>query len=379
MRATWAVFVNVALSLLAVPLIAQSMMPWQNSTNMSDRERRGLRGPVKSCSEESTYPTRADSGGKSYPGNRSEYTVEYDLGGRILSTHALNPDGSSWISRFDYEGTGGPENTAEKSPAITNYSYDQQGKLQSVNSGDKSVIPTFGHDEHGRKIATVTSRPEDYRANVATGGSPFEGLTWPPNLPGGGTSTTIFDDQDRPVEVEVRDAHGEIVNRAVRTYNSQGQIAEEKQIMENPETMFPPEVRAKIAEESGLSDSEVRQQLRAKLQDLMGGQSVRYSVSYTYDNRGQLTHTSRRIFNQHEEIDASYDEQGDLASEITRTTTEETGQGTAKAPTSAYSEVRYAYQYDQHGNWTQKETVYRSAPDAAFQPPSVVKRRLEYY
>jgi hypothetical protein len=34
---------------------------------------------------------------------------------------------------------------------------------------------------------------------------------------------------------------------------------------------------------------------------------------------------------------------------------------------SSYSETRYSYQYDQHGNWTEKTVSYRSSSDAAFQ------------
>ena len=74
-----------------------------------------------------------------------------------------------------------------------------------------------------------------------------------PNLPGGGTATTIYDEHDRATEVQVRDASGEIVNRAVRTYDAQGHVLEEKQIQDDPVTMFPAEVRAQILEQSGLS------------------------------------------------------------------------------------------------------------------------------
>ena len=39
--------------------------------------------------------------------------------------------------------------------------------------------------------------------------------------------------------------------RSVRIYDSQGRIIEEKQILDNPETIIPAEIRAKLLEESG--------------------------------------------------------------------------------------------------------------------------------
>ena len=98
------------------------------------------------------------------------------------------------------------------------------------------------------------------------------------------------------------------------------------------------------------------------------------SVSYSYDAEGRVNHTSRRIFNQEEEIESTYNEHGDISSEITRST--------RKAEDTAlpsYSEVHYSYRYDYHDNWVEKAISYRSSPDGAFQPSTVVKRSLTYY
>ena len=66
-------------SILVVPLAtAQVKLPEENRATMSDREQRGLRGPVKSCKEESTFSGMTDADGKTYPEVRSEYTTEYD-------------------------------------------------------------------------------------------------------------------------------------------------------------------------------------------------------------------------------------------------------------------------------------------------------------
>jgi hypothetical protein len=99
-----------------------------------------------------------------------------------------------------------------------------------------------------KKTKIAVSRSTDYQPNTAVAGSPFEVADRAPNLPGGGSATTIYDERDRATEVQVRDVSGELVNRALRTYDAQGHIIEEKQILDNPETMFPAEAWAKMLE-----------------------------------------------------------------------------------------------------------------------------------
>jgi hypothetical protein len=285
----------------------------------------------------------------------------YDAKGRLLTT------------------TSGVEGQASTE---TTYVYDQQGRLQSISSGGRPDSPTtFNYDERGRKRKTQTSSPADYRPNTAIAGPPFEAADRAPNLPGGGSATTIYDEYDRAIEVQVRDAQGELVSRAVRTYDTQGHLVEEKQVLDNPETLFPAEARAKMLEQSGLSREEFQQALRTKLTELMAGRSEPYSAAYSYDTHGRLSHTNRRIFNEEEKIETTYNEHGDAASEITRSV-RLTGDPDPSTPTPglpSYSEVRHTYQYDQHGNWVEQSSSYRSDPDGAFQPPTVIKRTLTYY
>ncbi len=156
---------------------------------------------------------------------------------------------------------------------------------------------------------------------------------------------------------------------------------EEKQLWDNPVAMFPPEVHAKILEQSGLSADQLRQELGMQLPKLMGGQPGPYSVSYGYDTHGRVHHTSRRIFNEEQEIETTYNEHGDVESEITSGTklagdTDPTAAGPRLPP---YSEVRYSYQYDQHGNWIEQTISSRSSSDGAFRSSPITKRSLTYY
>jgi len=346
----------------------------------------GLRGPVKSCREETTLA--------GVPGVRDEIrfgsTTEYDREGRVSSTRALQSDGSPWITQYEYSPSGQllkvVSGTEGKEKSVTSYVYDGQGRIQRIVPDKQSEGPisfqpiSFQDDEHGRRTSTVSSSAADYRPNMATGGGPFEGLTFAPNLPGGGTSTTIYDEHDRPIAVEVRDAKGELVMHATRTYDSQGRVIDEKQSHDNLAAMFSPEAHEKALQEAGISSEQFATLLQAELPKLMGGQSEAYTVSYSYDAHGRVSHTSRRIFNQQEEIDTTYNDQGDVESEITRSTQTPAADGSPSIPAQPpYSEVRYSYQYDDHGNWTEKTTSYRSSADEDFQSPSTVKRALTYY
>jgi YD repeat-containing protein len=322
----WTKLILLVISSLAVPLTAAQVTSSEKSAGtMSDREQQNLRGSVKSTTEENSVPGWADAEGKTYPEVRLESTTEYDMAGHLLNTRSRNSDGSQWVTRYAYDPSGrllkiasGVEGQASTE---TNYSYDEQGRLQKISGGGRTENPIiFRYDDQGRKSKIQNSRSEDYRPGIGEGGSPFEAADRAPNLPGGGSATTIYDEHDRATEVQVRDADGGLVNRAVRTYDAQGNVKEENLIWESPEKMFPAEALAKILEQSGLSLDQLQQELRTQFTKLMGGESGPHSVSYSYDTNGRVNRTRRRIFNEGQEIETAYNEHGDAASEITRGT-----------------------------------------------------------
>ncbi len=345
----------------------------------SERERNGLRGLVKSCLEERSYP---DSPNSPTGANRKySYKTEYDLEGRLIEMHSYNSDGSEWVNRNVYDDSGRLLKTISGNKgapsAETVYSYDNRGKLVRITKSSSPDNPiAFRYDEAGMKTKVQISRAADYRPNVAVGGSPFDAVDAPANLLGGGTTTTIYDDLDRPIEIQTRDSHGELVSRALRSYDQEGHVVDEKQILTSPEMLIPTELRTKVLEQSGASIEQLRQELTR----VMGGQAGPTSMQYTYGKDGQVRQTVRRIFNEEETIDATYNEHGDKDKEITRTKQVggDTENGTAPAR-QPYSEVRYSYEYDTHGNWTRQTVSYRNSEDGAFQFSTETRREISYY
>jgi hypothetical protein len=259
--------------------------------------------------------------------------------------------------------------TESEPPSEAVYVYDDQQKLQSITHSKNLDNPvTFRYDERGRKTKVQVSRAEDYRPNVSTpADSPFWSADLPPNLQGGGSALTLYDEHERPTEVQVRDFQGEPISRALRTYDAQGRIAEEKVIHDDLLTIFPVDLRSRILETPGASLEEVREQLKK----LMGGQAGPSSVAFNYDSQGRMIQKTRRVFNSVDRIEITYNEHGDKTLEITRTTQEDKPE--------QYSETHISYQYDSHGNWTEKLDSYCSIPGGTLTRSSESRRSLTYF
>jgi hypothetical protein len=194
-----------------------------------------------------------------------------------------------------------------------------------------------------------------------------------PNLPGGGTGITTYDEKDRPTEVQVLDAQSATVSRAIRVYDEQGNVTEEKQILDDPLNLIPVDARARILADSGASSADLREHLKK----LMGGHEGVSSEAYSYDTQNRVTEKRRRFFNRDETIETTYNRQGDVATEITRSLP---GSGDQDQTLPAQnSEARFTYQYDDHGNWTEKVTSYSSSPGAPFETTGTIRRTHTYF
>jgi hypothetical protein len=89
-----------------VPLMtAQVNSPERRAESMSHRDRDTVRGPVRSCTEESTYPGETDSEGRIQQ-VRSKSVTEYDAEGRVTARRYIHLDGSAWTTHDTYDASG---------------------------------------------------------------------------------------------------------------------------------------------------------------------------------------------------------------------------------------------------------------------------------
>ena len=213
-------------------------------------------------------------------------------------------------------------------------------------------------------------------------------------VPIGGRVITIYDERDQQTELQIVDAKGHPETRFVRTYNANGQLMEEKPVWENPAALFFDKMPA---EQRNQLNPERLKEMNTVLVTLMGGKAPA-GTQYTYDSQNRLTNTRERNFVFEKITTITYNDQSDRAEERTNFTEnslipvgiphQRNEEGylvpsnpTAEPPASPHlpdhsSVIRYMYQYDSYGNWTQQIATYPSAPD---QPPTIRNRKLTYY
>src|SRR4051812_1642653 len=86
--------------LLFVVSPALCALAQQRGGVMSDRDKSGLRGPVKTVVDEQTFS------GANGQQMLTTLTTEYAPDGRILETRTGNPNGSEWITSYSYHSDG---------------------------------------------------------------------------------------------------------------------------------------------------------------------------------------------------------------------------------------------------------------------------------
>ena len=357
---------------------------------MSDREKAGLHGPVRTCVEETIFPD-----GKPYL-----TTTEYDPDGSLLTFRNTNSDGTEWIVTKTYDADGRLTRTISgnsREPGLDSvYTYDGAGRLVRItNSPHEGDRIDFHFDEQGRKTATQTFDPKTLQRGQKTAYaiSAWGAADLGAGVPIGGSIVSIYDGRDEPAEARVLGAGGHLITRFVRTYDADGRVIEENEERENPGLMF---VEMFSAEDRAKLDDKEMEALNKGVKTMPSGLRGT-GRTYTYDTRGRIIESRERnsVFEKITTI--LYNAQGDKAEERTTITSnsvipvgvefsiDENGAfvpvhsqdeevPSAGVP-SEDSEIHYSYQYDSHGNWVEQTSNHGSRPE----PLSVNRRKLTYY
>jgi RHS Repeat len=287
-------------------------------THLSDRERAGLRGPVKTCSH--------FFGDEGEPMTQQEYAAD---------GHLLLWRGRLRMGRVEQV-----------------YSYDESGKLIRITDSGSGATDEFHYDEQGKKTRVRTVPPSPGQQNTLMGFEIiFDATEDGDGINGGGTVTTRYNDDDRSMESLVRDAHGALLTRITHNYTN-GQLISETLVQEGVD--LPREF---WEQPSGKQLSEREQRaIRAQMKEALSQHGFgRIERSYFYDNQGRVGRRLLQTGNIQLETSTTYNEHGDEAATIRI----QSGSLPLDDPKPAHSEsqrseVRYFYEYDNHGNWTQK-------------------------
>lgn len=382
---------NLLLSLTIVLLLNALQIPSSatRSIHVTDREEAGLRGPVKTCTEEIVYP-----------GSKYLTTTEYSVDGRVLAVRTPQTDGSEWVSSNIYNTNGHLVKTVSGKLGETGteirYDYDDSGRLlTTTNSSESGDRTTFHYDEHGRTTTIQHFDPKtlERRQNTVSALSAWDTAKSGIGIPAGGHITTIYDGNDQPTEAQIRDAEDHLVSRIVRAYDANGRLVEEEPIQENPASFFADRFAAQGQPQPNATELEA---MNTAMKSLLRGRSGT-GTSYIYDELGRVIKIHDRNFVFDKVTVTTYNERGDKSAERTTIagnsiipvgvafSVDENGtlvpQNHATEPAespdlASESEVQYAYQYDSYGNWTQQTANDSSRPNE----PSIVRHRaITYY
>ncbi len=333
-------------------------------SQLTARDEAGLRGPVKTCVEES---------------GKSVATTEYSIDGQFLSARhefdgqlSYSSSDSVYTEVHDSEGRLAKSISGKQGEPTreTLYSYDDTGRLAVITNNENSDRTELHYQADGNKTSIHTFDPKtiEQRRHAAVSSSVRDAAQMGFGVSMGGNVTTIYNSDDQPAEIEIHTVDGQVVSRFVRTYDAEGRLIEEKPLEQNMALLFldmmPPEEQALLSP----------QQMQAWNKGLNAFSKAPARTTVAYDSQGRIKETMERngFFEQTTAI--FYNEQGDKARErITFKnnsavpsgvpyTFDEDGNLIPRAapehPETPFpfkdSDVRYAYRYDSYGNWTER-------------------------
>jgi hypothetical protein len=306
------------------PLIAQVGNAVMGSRRLSDRERCGLRGPVKTCS---------DLIGEEIKSINTDYSTDGRLLGHRLLVRVVS---------------GGFKCGSVRPNWTDQFHYDEQGRKTRVRTIQARFI----------LMATISQTQPSRGTDLAClwgGFTPmlesrmFEVAVAIGSLSAGFTVTTRYNENDQPIESLIRNANGELLTKINQNYKNGRLISETGRQMQE---RFP-------------ENEQERKEMAMRRAFLDQLQSLGMECSYTYDADDRVIRRLTQMGNRKEDESKTYNEQGD----------EDWTLMIQSGIDDERSEFRYLYQYDSHGNWTERTTINTDQPDN----PKTQRRTLSYY
>jgi YD repeat-containing protein len=265
------------------------------------------------------------------------------------------------------------------------HAYDVGGRSASAVTvdvdGTKHETERSQYDDNGRKTKVVfLPVPETSGATCSTSscGTMYgvEGTDVAYSAPGATTSTTTYDDHERPSEVTFHDANNALVSRVVFSRDDEGRVLSERMEFAGPGRLLGPAFDATVPPDERAS---LRELLKTVFED-----HTFSLATYAYDEKGHRIETVRRMGTLSEErVTVRYDDFDnpveEVRSDVNREMRMDDGVVKTEERPSHVQHVRGKYQYDAHGNWTERIVSQRLEPNANERPSNIERRTISYY
>ena len=247
--------------------------------------------------------------------------------------------------------------------------------------GTKHETERCQYDENGRKTKVVVLPVPETSGAICSMGScgtmyGVEGTDVAYPAPGATTSATLYDEHERPSEVVFRDASNALVSRVVFSRDQDGRVVSERMEFAGPGGLL-----------GAAFDANVPVEERASLVDLLKTvfEDHAFSIAtYVYDAKGHRIEAVRRIGTLSEErVTVRYDDFDnpveEVRSDVNREMRMDDGVVKTEERPSHIQHVRFEYQYDDHGNWTERIVSQRLEPNADERSSNIERRTISYY
>jgi YD repeat-containing protein len=196
------------------------------------------------------------------------------------------------------------------------------------------------------------------------------------SAPGATTSTTIYDEHERPSEVSFFDAKNALVSRVEFSRDQDGRVLTERMEFAGPGGLLGPAFDANVPADERASMMEL-------LKTVFDDQA--FSVAtYAYDGKGRRVETIRRMGKLSEErVTIRYDDFDNpveqVRSDVSRAMRMDDGVVKTEERPTHVQYVKFEYQYDAHGNWTERLVSQRLEPNADERLSNIERRTISYY
>jgi len=346
-------------------------------------------GPIKTCIEESTmYDGTLRSEISEYAPDGTRISLRWEREGKVghstadmHSQEVRDEQGRLVKHIFSY-----PAQISKE----TYYSYDATGRMLTETHNDSADRTDYSYAPDGGMTSVQTFDPRTIeRTRVAAfGGSYWDAAFSGFGVPAGGRVITAYDQNKNGIDQRVCTVDGQLVTHTIRKYDADEQLLEDSVVELNLDLLML----------ERLTDEQRQLMTPEHIQMMSRGFAALSKeppkTTYTYDDEGRLTRSLQRSMGTEVLTEIRYNEQGDRIEEhrsyrdnsrfgigvpisfdsqgepVARTEARQNAEGRLLPPDEV---VKHSYQYDDHGNWTERATYIND------RSPSIARRTLTYY